>query len=80
MADANVPTFAEFLASRKRLPMTGWGDFVRAHLKAGTFPQVNSWAELRAIVEQHPDLEILKTEARASWLSYERVLRNAAGS
>jgi len=73
-------TFAKYLAGRRRLPMTGWGDFVRGHLKAGTFPDIRSWSELQTVVEHCRDRMISKEEARSSWLSYQKKVREAARS
>jgi len=78
--DRPTLTFIAYLASRKRLPLMSWGDYVRWHLEADTFPHVRTWAELQTVIEHCHDRFILKEEARSSWLSYQKTLRKAARS
>lgn len=63
-------TFREYVAGRKRMSITAWGDFVRAGLKNGTLPNFESWKELRAFVLNYSAMNIKLDDAQATWHRY----------
>jgi len=70
-----TPSFADYLSCR-RIPATAWGDFVREKLKLHSFPEVNSWADLRCLVENCREFDIATSDARAAWSAYQSMLRD----
>lgn len=74
--DEPPPSFAQYVTAR-RIPATTWGDFIRARLRAGDFPDIQTWAALRALVETCREFDIATSDARAAWSAYQSMLRDS---